>query len=173
MTGKKVDCINLGSYNYLGFAENHGTCAEASIAAVRDYGIGTCSARKEMGNSYKLDELDKLVARFVGAEDAITCAMGFATNSMNIPAIFNKGCLVLSDEKNHASIILGLRLSGATIRVFKHNSKFSNKEIVMNKSLKSLIFWEKFFSSFLHHKIKLYNIVHVYIYHKAYVKWFL
>ncbi|CAG7829188.1 unnamed protein product, partial [Allacma fusca] len=31
-------------------------------------------------------------------------------------------CLVISDEKNHASIILGLRTSGATIRVFKHNN---------------------------------------------------
>lgn len=124
MTGKKVNCINLGSYNYLGFAENHGTCAEASITSMRDCGVGTCSTRKELGNTHMLDELDRLVARFVGSEAAITCAMGFATNSMNIPAIFNKGCLVLSDEKNHASIILGLRLSGSTIRVFKHNSKF-------------------------------------------------
>lgn len=123
MTGNKVNCINLGSYNYLGFAENHGTCAEDAIESVRECGIGTCSTRKELGNNHMLNELDQLVARFVGSEDAITCAMGFATNSMNIPAIFNKGCLVLSDEKNHASIILGLRLSQATIRVFKHNSK--------------------------------------------------
>lgn len=49
--------------------------------------------------------------------------MGFATNTLNLPAILNQGCLVISDAKNHASIILGLRLSRATIRVFKHNSK--------------------------------------------------
>lgn len=66
-------------------------------------------------------ELEQLVARFVGAEDAITFGMGFATNALNLPALVSKGCLVISDENNHASLILGLRLSGATIRVFKHN----------------------------------------------------
>lgn len=38
------------------------------------------------------------------------------------PQIINKGCLVLSDELNHASLILGLRLSGAKTMVFKHGS---------------------------------------------------
>ena len=65
---------------------------------------------------------EQYVARFVGAEDAITFGMGFATNALNIPSLVSKGCLVISDENNHASLILGLRLSGATIRVFKHNS---------------------------------------------------
>lgn len=49
--------------------------------------------------------------------------MGFATNSTGIPAIAGKGCLIMSDELNHASLALGCRLSGAKIRVFKHNSK--------------------------------------------------
>lgn len=66
-------------------------------------------------------ELERLVARFVGAEDSITFGMGFATNALNLPCLVSKGCLVLSDENNHASLILGLRLSGATTRVFKHN----------------------------------------------------
>jgi serine palmitoyltransferase len=48
--------------------------------------------------------------------------MGFATNALNLPSILSPGCLVISDEKNHASIILGLRLSGATIRVYNHNN---------------------------------------------------
>lgn len=68
-------------------------------------------------------ELEKCVAKFLGCEDSITFGMGFATNALNLPALISKGSLVLSDEKNHASIILGLRLSGAAIRVFKHNGK--------------------------------------------------
>ena len=47
--------------------------------------------------------------------------MGFATNSTNIPASVGKGCLVISDEFNHASIRFGARLSGADVRWFKHN----------------------------------------------------
>ena len=69
-------------------------------------------------------ELEKYVARFVGTEDSITFGMGFATNALNLPSLVSKGSLVISDEKNHASIILGLRLSGATIRVFKHNGTY-------------------------------------------------
>ena len=70
-------------------------------------------------------ELEQYVARFLGVEDAITFGMGFATNALNLPSLISKGCLVLSDENNHASLILGLRLSGATIRVFKHNSTYA------------------------------------------------
>ncbi|KAK6301384.1 hypothetical protein J4Q44_G00274370 [Coregonus suidteri] len=56
--------------------------------------------------------------------------MGFATNSMNIPALVGKGCLILSDELNHTSLILGARLSGATIRVFKHNNMQSLERLL-------------------------------------------
>lgn len=69
------------------------------------------------------EELETLTARFLGVEDAIAFGMGFATNALNLPSLLSKGCLVLSDEKNHASLILGVRLSGATVKVFKHNSK--------------------------------------------------
>lgn len=72
------------------------------------------------------DELEKLTAKFLGVEDAIVFGMGFATNSLNLPSLISKGCLVLSDEKNHASLILGLRLSGAVIQIFKHNSKHNS-----------------------------------------------
>ena len=61
------------------------------------------------------------MAEFLGVEDAMTFGMGFATNSLNIPTIIGKGSLILSDELNHASLVLGARLSGATIKVFKHN----------------------------------------------------
>lgn len=36
----------------------------------------------------------------------------------------SQGCLILSDELNHTSLVLGARLSGATIRIFKHNSEY-------------------------------------------------
>lgn len=73
------------------------------------------------------EELERKTAKFLGVEDAIVFGMGFATNSLNLPSLITKGCLVLSDEKNHASLILGLRLSGAIVRVFEHNSKFRNE----------------------------------------------
>ena len=55
----------------------------------------------------------------------MTFGMGFATNSTNIPTLVGKGDLIVSDELNHASLVLGARLSGAKIKVFKHNGKNS------------------------------------------------
>ena len=68
-------------------------------------------------------ELEAVVARFVGKPAAMVFGMGFATNSSNIPTLVGKGDLIISDELNHTSLILGARLSGAKIKVFKHNGK--------------------------------------------------
>lgn len=112
----------MGSYNYLGFAENSGPCAAAAIQSIHDYGLTMASTRRELGTNPLHLELEQLTARFLGVDDAISFGMGFATNALNLPSLLSPGCLCISDEKNHASIILGLRLSGATIRVFKHNN---------------------------------------------------
>ena len=83
-------------------------------------------------------ELERTTARFIGTEDAIVFGMGFATNALNLPSLVSPGCLVLSDEKNHASLILGLRLSGATITVFRHNSMYIliGKKVTYGMNLK-------------------------------------
>lgn len=122
MTGKKHNVINLGSYNYLGFSDCKGPCADAAVKITQDYGVGTCGSRQELGYLDIHQKLDKLVAEYLGVEAAITVPMGFATNSMNMPSLVGKGCLILSDELNHASLVLGSRLSGASIKTFKHNN---------------------------------------------------
>ena len=93
-----------------------------AIQAVRDHGIAYASSRHELGTSQVHEKLEATVAEFLGTEDAITVGMGFATNTLNLPILIDKGCLVISDEFNHASIILGLRLSGATVVICKHNN---------------------------------------------------
>ena len=55
---------------------------------------------------------------------------------MNLPQLMGKDCLVLSDEFNHASIILGLRLSGASVVVFKHNNMKSLEECLKSCIIK-------------------------------------
>ncbi|XP_017038634.1 serine palmitoyltransferase 2 isoform X1 [Drosophila kikkawai] len=121
-TGTETRCLNLGSYNYLGFAAATGPCADESEEKARNFGLAYCSSRCELGNNEQLQELESLTARYLGVEDAIVFGMGFATNALNLPSLLGPNCLVISDEKNHASIILGLRLSGATTKVFKHNN---------------------------------------------------
>ena len=48
--GTKTRCLNLGSYNYLGFAEEKGPCADAAIQSIHEYGAGTNSSRVDLGN---------------------------------------------------------------------------------------------------------------------------
>jgi len=117
----KKKYINIGSYNYLGFAENDGICSKQVIDTIRDIGAGVSTPRAELGTLAIHRELETLVAEFVGKPDAIVFGMGFATNSLNLPCFVNKGCLLISDELNHSSLILGARLSGAKIKVFKHS----------------------------------------------------
>ncbi|CAH4037596.1 serine palmitoyltransferase 2 isoform X1 [Pieris brassicae] len=120
-TGEEKTYINLGSYNYLGFAEPRGECADAAEEAAKRYGLALASSRAELGTCNLHRELEKTTADFLGVEDAIVFGMGFATNSMGVPGLIGEGSLVISDENNHASLILGLRLARVTVRVFKHN----------------------------------------------------
>lgn len=121
VTENRVEALNLASYNYLGFAENTGKCADSVEANIRNNCLGVGSTRQELGTLKIHQELECLVARFLGVEDSVIFGMGFATNSTNIPTFIGDGCLILSDEVNHASLILGCRLSKSVIRVFKHN----------------------------------------------------
>ncbi|XP_066249345.1 serine palmitoyltransferase 2 [Euwallacea similis] len=120
-TGTQTKCLNLASYNYLGFAEASGPCAEAAIASIYQYGISSGGTRMRYGTMPVHNNLEEILAEYLGVEDAITCGMGYATNALYIPSLIEPGCLVISDEKNHASLIWGIKVNGATVRVFKHN----------------------------------------------------
>ncbi|KAJ8563315.1 hypothetical protein K7X08_031767 [Anisodus acutangulus] len=87
-------CLNLGSYNYLGFAASDEYCTSRVIE----------------------------VANFVGKPAAIVFGMGYATNSAILPVLIGKRDLIISDSLNHNCIVNGARGSGATIRVFQHNT---------------------------------------------------
>ncbi|KAJ7093967.1 pyridoxal phosphate-dependent transferase [Mycena belliarum] len=120
-TGTRTRALNISSYNYLGFAQASGGCADAVEESLRRYGVSSAGSRLEGGATDLHAQAEGLVARFVGQEDALLSSMGFATNAAYIPALVNKGCLVVSDELNHASIRFGVRLSGADVRMFPHN----------------------------------------------------
>ncbi|KAI7902172.1 pyridoxal phosphate-dependent transferase [Cokeromyces recurvatus] len=130
MSGKKLDAINFSSYNYLGFAQNKGICADQVEECVKEYGMSSVSPRLEAGTLDLHRKLEKIVANFVGKEDSIVVSMGFATNSTTIPALVSKGCLVISDELNHSSIVFGVRISGASVRVFKHNNMIDLRNLL-------------------------------------------
>ncbi|KAK5994539.1 Serine palmitoyltransferase 2 [Cladobotryum mycophilum] len=120
-TGTYTETLNMSSYNYLGFAQSEGPCADAVDECVKKYGVTFGSPRAETGTSDLAVEVEREIAAFVGKPDAMVFSMGYVTNASTFPALVSKGCLIISDELNHASIRIGARLSGAIIQSFKHN----------------------------------------------------
>jgi serine palmitoyltransferase len=120
-TGTYTETLNMSSYNYLGFAQSDGPCADAVEECVKRYGITFCSPRGDVGTSDLALEVEREVADFVGKPAAMLFSMGYVTNASSFPALVSKGSLIISDELNHASIRMGARLSGAVIQSFKHN----------------------------------------------------
>ncbi len=118
MGGKKL--IMLGSNNYLGLA-THPRVVEATVLAVREYGTGACSSRVLTGTTSLHARLEKRLAEFKRTEDAVVFSTGFMTMMGTIAALTEEGDVVLSDEFNHASIVEGCRLTGAEVRVYRHN----------------------------------------------------
>lgn len=134
LTGTSHRCLNLSSYNYLGFGDNEAYCNNDVINVLQHYGSSMSGSRMESGYTEKHRELEKMLAHFVGHEDAMVYGMGFATNTTSIPALVGKGDLIISDSLNHASIAIGSRGSGAKIKVFRHDN-MKHLEKVIRESI--------------------------------------
>jgi len=130
MTGATIPCINLSSYNYLGFSEDLPSVTEDNLAALERYGTGACASSQEGGQTTLLRELETETADFLGKEAAVVYAMGFVTNFSGLAPLFCKDTLVVSDSLNHASLVAGVRMSHGRVKVFKHNDMKSLERIV-------------------------------------------
>jgi serine palmitoyltransferase len=122
LTGETTEALNMSSYNYLGFAQSEGPCADAVEEVVKRYGSSSASSRADVGTQDLHVEVENQIANFVGKPAAMVFSMGYGTNATAFPALVGKGCLIISDELNHCSIRQGARLSGAVITSFKHNN---------------------------------------------------
>jgi glycine C-acetyltransferase len=115
--GQRV--LNFCSNNYLGLA-NHPRLVEAARRALDAYGVGPAAVRSIAGTMELHLELERRLAAFKGVEAAISFQSGFNANLGTIAALVGKEDVIYSDELNHASIIDGSRLSGATIVRYGH-----------------------------------------------------
>ena len=115
--GKKV--LNFCSNNYLGLA-NHPRLKEAARKAIEKFGVGPAAVRTIAGTMTLHLELERKLAQFKGAEDAISFQSGFNANLATVPALVGREDVIFSDELNHASIIDGCRLSRAKIVRYNH-----------------------------------------------------
>lgn len=113
------ELVNFGSNDYLGLAADS-RLAAAAIAAARREGTGAGSSPLVTGHAAAHQELETALAAFEGTERALVFASGYAANIGAISALAGSGDAVYSDQKNHASMIDGCRLSRADVHIYPH-----------------------------------------------------
>ncbi|MBM3468819.1 MAG: 5-aminolevulinate synthase [Alphaproteobacteria bacterium] len=111
------------SNDYLGMS-HHPDVIKAMTDAAERYGAGSGGTRNISGTAHSHVLLENEVANLHGKEKGLIFTSGYIANEATISALGQAlpNCVVLSDEKNHASIIQGIRAARCERRVFRHNN---------------------------------------------------
>jgi glycine C-acetyltransferase len=112
--------LMMSGYSYLGLAGDERVVAAAK-AAVDLYGTGNHGVRALAGSIPLHEELEAEVARFADRESSMVFGSGYAANTGTVGGLVGPGDTVFIDKYDHASIVDGCRLSGATVTRFRHN----------------------------------------------------
>jgi 8-amino-7-oxononanoate synthase len=112
--------VNLTSNDYLGLAFDPRLKDKVAEAVRRTASAGSTGSRLLSGNAREWEELESKFATFAGTEAALYFGSGYAANVGLLSAILKPGDVVFSDALNHASLIDGMRLSGATKVIYPH-----------------------------------------------------
>ena len=118
MEGHKV--LMFGSNAYTGLTGDE-RIIEAAKKALDKYGSGCAGSRFLNGTVDLHVELEKELAAYVGKEDALCFSTGFFVNSGVLAVICGREDYIICDERDHASIVDGRRLSFAKQLKFRHN----------------------------------------------------
>ena len=118
MDGHKV--LMFGSNSYMGLTYNE-QIINAAIEATKKYGTGCAGSRFLNGTLDIHVELEKELAQYVGKDESLVFSTGFTVNSGVISCVVGRDDYLICDERDHASIVDGRRLSFATQFKFKHN----------------------------------------------------
>lgn len=116
--GHKI--LMFGSNAYTGLT-NDQRVIDAAHRALDKYGSGCAGSRFLNGTLDIHVQLEKELAAFEHKDDALCFSMGFAVNAGVIPAVVGRGDYIICDDRDHASIVDGRRLSFATSLHYKHN----------------------------------------------------
>jgi 8-amino-7-oxononanoate synthase len=120
LTVEGHDVINFGSNNYLSLSY-HPEVVEAAVAATKRFGSGVTGSRLLNGTLSLHKELEAELADFYAREAALVFSTGYVANVASIAGFLGRRDVAVVDKEIHNSLLTGVRLSGASMKRFRHN----------------------------------------------------
>ncbi len=112
--------LSFAGNDYLGLS-THPEVIAAGQAALAEFGAGAGASRLVTGNHPLYAPLEAQLARMKNQQAALVFGSGYLANLGTVTALMGEGDLILADKLAHACILDGARLSGATLKRFRHN----------------------------------------------------
>jgi 8-amino-7-oxononanoate synthase len=140
-----VSLVSFASNDYLGLSRHPAVVAGAR-AALERWGAGAGAARLVAGALPVHAELEAALAEWKGEPAALLFPTGYAANLGVLSTFAGAGTCVLSDERNHASIVDGCRLSRAEILLYRHADVDHVEELLRSAPGRAVVVTDTVFS---------------------------